>query len=153
MTMAFLGELAYTWLTILSCHGSIPAPYVIETDGSLSTLYHLCQLVYQQWLLKTFPSLVYLHFKDEVVWLWHFRVVFHLYGLPFYLATTQSECLIAIDRDFFSILYLTSIVIVYYSYTVQNNILIKIDGMVYSYIVEITNSYKYYIRIKLNLIY
>ena len=52
---------------------------------------------------------------------------------------------------FFSILYFTSIV--YNSYTVQNNILIKIDGMVYSYIVEITNSYKYYIRNKLNLNY
>ena len=46
-----------------------------------------------------------------------------------------------------------SIVIVYSSYTVQNNILMKIDVMVYSYIVEITNSYKYYIRNKLNLNY
>ena len=45
---------------------------------------------------------------------------------------------------FFPILYFTSIVIVYNSYTVQNNMLIKIDGMVSSYIVEITNSYKYY---------
>ena len=52
---------------------------------------------------------------------------------------------------FFSILYFTSVVIVYNSYIVQNNILIKIDGMVYSYIVEITNSYKHYIRNKLNL--
>ena len=47
----------------------------------------------------------------------------------------------------------TLIVIVYNSYTVQNNILIKIDGVVYSYIVEITNSYKYYTRNKLNLNY
>ena len=54
---------------------------------------------------------------------------------------------------FFSILYFASIVIVYNSYTVQNNTLTKIDGMVYSLIVEITNSYKYYIRNKLNLNY
>ena len=58
-----------------------------------------------------------------------------------------------VGYNFFSVLYFTSIVIVYNSYTVQNNILIKIDGMVYSYIVEITNSYKYYIRNKLNLNY
>ena len=43
---------------------------------------------------------------------------------------------------FFSILYFVSIVIVYNSYAVRNNILIKIDGMAYSYIVEITNSYQ-----------
>ena len=54
---------------------------------------------------------------------------------------------------FFSILYFRSIVIVYNSYTVQNNILIKIDGGVYSYIVEMTNSYKCYTRNKLNLNY
>ena len=40
---------------------------------------------------------------------------------------------------FSSIHYITSIVIVYESSTVQNNILIKIDGVAYSYIVEITN--------------
>ena len=51
---------------------------------------------------------------------------------------------------FFSILYFTSLVIVYNNYAVQKNILIKIDGVVYSYIVEITNSYKYYTRNKLN---
>ena len=43
---------------------------------------------------------------------------------------------------FFSILHFVSIVIVYNSYAVRNNILIKIDGMAYSYIVEITNSYQ-----------
>ena len=43
---------------------------------------------------------------------------------------------------FFSILYFVSIVIVYNSYAVRNNILIKIDGMACSYIVEITNSYQ-----------
>ena len=48
---------------------------------------------------------------------------------------------------FFSILYLMLIVIVYNSYTVQKYILIKIDGVIYSYIIEITNnSYKYYTR-------
>ena len=41
---------------------------------------------------------------------------------------------------FFSTLYFASIIIVYNSYAVRNNILIKINGMVYSYIVEITNS-------------
>ena len=82
MTMAFLGKLAYTWLTILSCHVSISDPYVIERDGGLSTLCHLCQLVCQQRLLKICPSFVYLHFKDEVVWLWHFWVNFHLHGPP-----------------------------------------------------------------------
>ena len=63
------------------------------------------------------------------------------------------ECRMSGSGMSFSILYFTSIVIVYNSYIVQNNILIKIDGMVYSYIVEITNSYKYYIRNKLNLNY
>ena len=67
---------------------------------------------------------------------------------------TQTICRQIAGRLFsFSILYFTSIVIVCNRYTVQNNILIKIDGMVYSYIVEITNSYKYYIRNKLNLNY
>ena len=39
-------------------------------------------------------------------------------------------------KDFFR--FFMSIVIVYNSYTVQNNMLIKIDGVVYSYIIEIT---------------
>ena len=55
------------------------------------------------------------------------------------------------SSTFFSILYFRSIVIVYNSYTVPNNILIKIDGVVYSYIVELTNYCKYYTRNKLKL--
>ena len=57
------------------------------------------------------------------------------------------------SRSSFSILYFTSIFTVYNSSTLQNNILVKIDGVVYSYRVEIKNSYKYYIRNKLSLIY
>ena len=53
----------------------------------------------------------------------------------------------------FSILYFTTVVTIYNSYTVQSNILIKIDGVAYSYIVEITNSYKYYNRNIQNLNY
>ena len=37
-------------------------------------------------------------------------------------------CFFCLFVCFFSILYFTSIVIVYNSYTVQNNIMIKIDG-------------------------
>ena len=57
------------------------------------------------------------------------------------------------SRSSFSILYFTSIFTVYNSSTLQNNILVKIDGVVYSYRVEIKNSYKYYTRNKLSLIY
>ena len=40
---------------------------------------------------------------------------------------------VRVHQDFFfSILCFTSIIIVYNNYTVQNNILIKIDGVVYS---------------------
>ena len=76
-----------------------------------------------------------------------------------YLKSEKRKCKIMLllflffHTFFFSILYFVLIVIVYNSYAVRNNILIKIDGMVYSYIVEITNSYKYYIRNKLNLNY
>ena len=38
---------------------------------------------------------------------------------------------------FFSILYFTSIVIVYNSYTVQNNIIIKIDGHIVSWVARL----------------
>ena len=65
-----------------------------------------------------------------------------------------SEVIVAfIFFYIFSILYFTAIVIVYNSYTVQKNILIKIDRVVCSYVVEITNSYKYDTRNKLNLSY
>ena len=65
-----------------------------------------------------------------------------------------SEVIVAfIFFYIFSILYFTAIVIVYNSYTVQNNILIKIDRVVCSYVVEIANSYKYDTRNKLNLSY
>ena len=65
-----------------------------------------------------------------------------------------SEVIVAYNFFFiFSILYFTAIVIVYNSYTVQNNILIKIDSMVCCYVVEITNSYRYDTRNKLNLSY
>ena len=65
-----------------------------------------------------------------------------------------SEVIVAfIFFYIFSILYFTAVVIVYNSYTVQNNILIKIDRVVCSYVVEITNSYKYDTRNKLNLSY
>ena len=70
-----------------------------DGDGGLSILCHLCLLVCQQRLLKTFPRPVYRHYKDEVVWLLHFLVNFHLYGQPFYLATTQSQCLMVIEID------------------------------------------------------
>ena len=78
--------------------------------------------------------------------------------LRFESEETGKETVMRLTQDgrelyFSSILYFTSIVIVYNSYTVQNNILIKIDEVVYSYIVKITNSYKYYTRNKLNLNY
>ena len=50
-------------------------------------------------------------------------------------------------------LYFMSIVIIYNSYTVKNNILIKIDEVLYSFIVDITNSYKYFSRKIQNLNY
>ena len=55
----------------------------------------------------------------------------------------ENQWLQVVDYDedtFFSIFYFTSIVIVYNSCTVQNNILIKINGMVYSYMVELSEA-------------
>ena len=37
--------------------------------------------------------------KMGVVWLWHFLVNLHIYDSPFYIATAQPQCLIAIGRD------------------------------------------------------
>ena len=64
----------------------------------------------------------------------------------------RTENLVKEDFTFFFICF-TSILIVYNSYTLQNNIVIKIARVVYSYIVEVTNSCKYYTRYKLNLNY
>ena len=75
----------YIWLTISSCHSSIPLTLgLIGKDGGLSTLCHSCGFACQQGLLKTFPGTGYLRFKDGVVW--HFLVNLHIYGSPFYLA-------------------------------------------------------------------
>ena len=70
----------------------------VARDSGLSTLCHSCGFACQQRALKTFPSPGYLCFKDGVVWLWHFLVILHIYGSPFYLATAQSQYLIAIER-------------------------------------------------------
>ena len=35
-----------------------------------------------------------------VVLLWHVLVNFHIYSSPFYLATTQSQCLLVIGKDY-----------------------------------------------------
>ena len=62
------------------------------------------------------------------------------------LGTFGEGWRIPFQYHLFSILYFMSIVIIYNNYTAQNNILIKTDGVVYSYIAEITNTYKYYSR-------
>ena len=56
---------------------------------------HSCKFACQERMLKT---LVISHSQDEVVWLWHFLVNLHIYGLPFYLAMAQTLCLMAIGR-------------------------------------------------------
>ena len=62
----------YIWLTISSCYGSIRLGLgLILSDGGLSTPRHICGLVCQQRLLKTFTCPGYLHSEDGVVWLWH----------------------------------------------------------------------------------
>ena len=58
----------YIWLTISSCHGSIPLTLgLIGKDGGLSTLCHSCGFACQQGLLKTFPGPGYIRSKDGVV--------------------------------------------------------------------------------------
>ena len=57
----------YIWLTI-SCYDWIPLTLVlIRRDGGLRTLCHRCGFACQQRVLKTFPGLGYLCFKDGVV--------------------------------------------------------------------------------------
>ena len=59
----------YIWLTILSCYDSIPLTSgVIRRDGGFSTLCHGCRFACWQRVLKTFPGLGYLRFKDGVVY-------------------------------------------------------------------------------------
>ena len=55
------------------------------------------------------------------------------------------------NKQLFSDFSFMSIIIIYNGYTVMNNILIKIDGVVYIYIADITNRCKYYNRNKQNL--
>ena len=49
LTMAFTGKLAYMWLTISSCYGSITLPLgLMGRDTGLSTLCHSCRFACQQ---------------------------------------------------------------------------------------------------------
>ena len=47
--------------------------------------------------LKMFPD--YWHYKDEIIWPWHFLLSFDICSSTVYLATTQSQCLILKGRD------------------------------------------------------
>ena len=71
----------------------------IWRDDGLSTIRYSCGFVCHKRVLKTFPAKGYLCYGDEVVWIWHFLVNLHVYGSPFYLATAQPHCFIAIERD------------------------------------------------------
>ena len=71
----------------------------IGRDSGRSTLSHSCEFACQQRVLKIFPGHDYLRSEDGVVWLWHFLVNLHIYDSPFYFATSQSQCLMAIGRD------------------------------------------------------
>ena len=42
---------------------------------------------------KTFPGPCYLRSEYRKVWLWHFLINLYIYGLPFHVAATQSQCL------------------------------------------------------------
>ena len=60
----------YIWLTISSCHESIPLSLgLIVRDSDLSTLCHSWRFACQQRVLKTFLIPGYLHSEDGVVWL------------------------------------------------------------------------------------
>ena len=62
----------YIWLTISSCCVSIPlALGMIERDGSLSALCHICGFDCQETVPKTFPRSGYLHSENGVIWLSH----------------------------------------------------------------------------------
>ena len=81
---------------------------------------------------------------------WYVPTLSSITAPPLYLP--NRRCIdVSGSRSSFSILHFTSIFTVYNSSTLQNNILIKIDGVVYSYRVEISNSFKYYTRNKLSL--
>ena len=70
----------YIWLTISSCHGSIPLTWgLIQRDGSLSTLCHSCGFSCQQRVLKTFSDPQYLHSENGVVWLCHLLVTLYIW--------------------------------------------------------------------------
>ena len=71
----------------------------IERDCGLSPLCHNSRFACQQRVLKTFPGPGYVCSKEGVVWLWHFFVNLHIHGSSFYLAATQSHCLMTNERD------------------------------------------------------
>ena len=99
----------WLWLFLVNAH-MYGSPFYLATVQSrclmaiaryvgLSNPCHSCGFACQKRVLKTFPGPGYLRSEDGIVWLWHFLVNLHIYGSPFYLATTQSQYLMAIGKD------------------------------------------------------
>ena len=94
----------WNFLVNLHLYDSQFAPHTAQwqwpmTVGRDSILCHSYGLVCHQRVLKTFHSPGYLRSEDGVVWVWHFSVNLHICGSPFNPAASQSQCLMAIERD------------------------------------------------------